>query len=111
MYPKMWILQMIIGASNLLVANMYWMESFKILVFDASLFEKTPNRNNSEIEKSFLSLMFSPMFYSPIHHLWTWYMRDGRYDNEKPPIHKLIYRMPVQFSSLNIHCSSFHVKN
>ena len=28
------------GTSNLLVANMDWMVTFKILVFDASLFEK-----------------------------------------------------------------------
>ena len=43
------------GTSDLLVANMHWMVAFKIHVFDASLFEKTPNRSNSEIWESFLS--------------------------------------------------------
>ena len=49
------------GTSNILVVNMYWMVAFKIHVFDASLFEETPNRSSSEIWKSFLSLMFSPI--------------------------------------------------
>ena len=31
------------------------MVAFKIHVYDASLFEETPNRSNSEIWKSFLS--------------------------------------------------------
>ena len=34
---------------------------FKIHVFDASLFEETPNRSNSEILESFLLWMFSPL--------------------------------------------------
>ena len=42
------------------VANMYWTVAFKIHVFDASLFEETPNRSSSEIWESFLSWMFSP---------------------------------------------------
>ena len=33
------------GASNLFVANMYSMVAFKIHVFDASLFEETPNKS------------------------------------------------------------------
>ena len=49
------------GTSNILVVNMYWMVAFKIHVFDASLFEETPNRSSSEIWESFLSLMFSPI--------------------------------------------------
>ena len=49
------------GTSNILVVNMYWMVAFKIHVFDASLFEETPNRSSSEIWKSFLSSMFSPI--------------------------------------------------
>ena len=49
------------GTSNLLVVNMYWMVAFKIHVFDASLFEGTPNRSSSEIWESFLSSMFSPI--------------------------------------------------
>ena len=51
MYWKMWIYQttqeLVRGTSNLLVANMYWMVAFKIHVFDASLFEETPNRSSS----------------------------------------------------------------
>ena len=35
--------------SDLLAANVYWMVAFKMHAFDASLFEKTPNRSNSEI--------------------------------------------------------------
>ena len=35
------------GTSNLLVANMYCMVAFKMHVFDALLFEETPNRSNS----------------------------------------------------------------
>ena len=34
--------------SNLLVVNIYWMVAFKEHVFDASLFEETRNRGNSE---------------------------------------------------------------
>ena len=49
------------GTSNILVVNMYWMVAFKIHVFDASLFEETPNRSSSEIWESFLSSMFSPI--------------------------------------------------
>ena len=41
--------------SNLLVANVYWMVAFKRHVFDASLFEETPSKSNSEIWKLFLS--------------------------------------------------------
>ena len=37
------------ATSNLLVANMYWVVAFNIHVFDASLFEETPNRISSEI--------------------------------------------------------------
>ena len=36
--------------------------TFKILVFDASLFEETTNENNSEMLKSFWSWMFSATF-------------------------------------------------
>ena len=46
-------------ASNLLVANIYWVLAFKIHVFDNSLFEEMTNRSNSEIWELFLSLMFS----------------------------------------------------
>ena len=46
--------ELVRGTSNLLVANMYWMVAFKIHVFDASLFEETPNRSNSVIWKSLL---------------------------------------------------------
>ena len=53
--------ELVRGTSNLLVANMYWMVAFKIHVFDASLFEETPNRSSSEIWESFLSWMFSPI--------------------------------------------------
>ena len=42
------------GMLNLSVANMYWIVAFKILVFNTSLLEETPNRSNSEIWKSFL---------------------------------------------------------
>lgn len=38
------------------------MAAFKLLEFDASLFEETPNRSNFEISKLVLSLMFSPTF-------------------------------------------------
>ena len=48
--------------SNVFVDNMYWMLPFKIHVFDALLFEDTPNRGNSEIWKSFLPWMFSLIF-------------------------------------------------
>ena len=41
---------------------MYWMVAFKILVFDASLFEETPNRSNSEIWKSFYNECFLQYF-------------------------------------------------
>ena len=50
MYWKMWIFQMtqeiVRGTSNLLVANSYCMVAFKMHVFDALLFEETPNRSN-----------------------------------------------------------------
>ena len=36
---------------------------FKIYVFNASLFEETPNRSNSEIFESFLLWMFSPLLW------------------------------------------------
>ena len=39
---------------------MYWMVTLKIHAFDASLFEETSNRSNSEIWASFFSWMFSP---------------------------------------------------
>ena len=49
MYSKVWMFQttqgLVRGASNLFVANMYWMVAFKIHVFDASLFEETPNKS------------------------------------------------------------------
>ena len=41
--------ELVRGTSNLLLANDYWIVAFKIQVFDASLFEQTPNRSNSEI--------------------------------------------------------------
>ena len=41
--------ELVRGRSNLLVANEYWIVAFKIQVFDASLFDQTPNRSNSEI--------------------------------------------------------------
>ena len=47
------------GTSNLLVANMYWMVAFKIHVFDASLFEETPNRSNWELGIIFTMNVFS----------------------------------------------------
>ena len=47
--------ELVRGTSNLLIANMYSMVTFKIHVFEASLFEKIPNRSNSEIWESFLS--------------------------------------------------------
>ena len=47
--------ELVRGVSNLLGANMYWMVAFKIHVVEASLFEETPNRSNSEIWESFLS--------------------------------------------------------
>ena len=57
----MWIFQMteelVGGTSNLLVTLMYWMLAFKIHVFDASLFEETPNKSNFEIWESFLLWM------------------------------------------------------
>ena len=34
--------EIVIGTSNLLVDNMYWMVTFKIHVFNASLFEEMP---------------------------------------------------------------------
>ena len=46
--------ELVRGTSNRLVANRYWMVVFKIHVFDASLFEETPNRSNSEVSESFL---------------------------------------------------------
>ena len=46
--------ELVRGTSNLLVANMCWMVAFETHVFDASLFEETPNRSNSEIWESFL---------------------------------------------------------
>ena len=51
--------ELVRGASNLLVANIYWVLAFKIHVFDNSLFEEMTNRSNSEIWELFLSLMFS----------------------------------------------------
>ena len=48
--------------SNLLVTNMYWMVAFKIYVFDASLFEETPNRSNSEIWNHFYHECFLQYF-------------------------------------------------
>ena len=67
MYWKMWIFQstqyLVTETSNLLVGTMYWMIAFKVHVFDAWLFEETPNRSNSEIWESFLSWMFSPVFW------------------------------------------------
>ena len=51
--------ELVRGSSNRLVANMYWMAAFKVLVFDASLFEETPKRSSSEIWKSLLSWIFS----------------------------------------------------
>ena len=60
---KIWIIQTtqkwVREMSNNLVGNIYWMVVFKINVFDASLFEETPNRSSLEICQSFLSLMFS----------------------------------------------------
>ena len=53
--------ELVRGVSNLLGANMYWMVAFKIHVVEASLFEETPNRSNSEIWESFLSWMFLPI--------------------------------------------------
>ena len=53
--------ELVRGASNLLVANIYWVLAFKIHVFDNSLFEKMTNRSNSEIWELFLSLIFSPI--------------------------------------------------
>ena len=41
--------ELVRGTSNLLVTLMYWMLAFKIHVFDASLFEETPNKSNFEI--------------------------------------------------------------
>ena len=41
--------ELVRGASNLLVANIYWVLAFKIHVFDNSLFEEMTNRSNSEI--------------------------------------------------------------
>ena len=41
--------ELVRGTSNLLVDNMHWMVALKIHVFDASLFEETPNRSNSDI--------------------------------------------------------------
>ena len=41
--------ELLSGTSALLVSTVYWMVAFNILVFDASLFEETPNRKNSEI--------------------------------------------------------------
>ena len=57
----MWIFQMteelVRGTSNLLVTLINWMLAFKIHVFDASLFEETPNKSNFEIWESFLLWM------------------------------------------------------
>ena len=53
--------ELVRGASNLLVANIYWVLAFKIHVFDNSLFEEMTNRSNSEIWELFLSLIFSPI--------------------------------------------------
>ena len=53
--------ELVRGASNLLVANIYWVLAFKIHVFDNSLFEEMANRSNSEIWELFLSLIFSPI--------------------------------------------------
>ena len=53
--------ELVRGASNLLVANIYWVLAFKIHVFDNSLFEEMTNRSNSEIWGLFLSLIFSPI--------------------------------------------------
>ena len=47
--------ELVRGTSKFLVTNMYWMVAFNTHVFDASLFEETPNRSNSEIWGSFLS--------------------------------------------------------
>ena len=41
------IRELVRGALNLLVANMYWMVAFKTHVFDVSLFVETPIRSNS----------------------------------------------------------------
>ena len=49
------------GMTNFSVANIYWMVAFKIHVFEASLFEETPNRSSSEIWESLLSWIFSPI--------------------------------------------------
>ena len=48
------------GRSNLLVANLFGMVVFKILVLDAILFEETLNRSSYEIWKPFLSWMCLP---------------------------------------------------
>ena len=49
MYSKMLMFQttqgLASGASNLLVANMYQMVALKIHVFDAYVFEETPNKS------------------------------------------------------------------
>ena len=62
MFSKMWIFQttqeLVRVTWNLLVANMYWMIAFKIYVFDASLFDETPNGSNSKIWESFLSWIY-----------------------------------------------------
>ena len=47
--------ELVRGKLNLLLANMYWMEAFKMHVFDASLLKEAPNRSNSKIWDSFLS--------------------------------------------------------
>ena len=47
--------ELVRGTSNLSVAKMYWMVTFKIHILDASLFEERPNRRKSEIWESFLS--------------------------------------------------------
>ena len=47
--------ELVRGTSNLLVTNIYWIVAFKIHAFEASLFEETINRSNSEIWEPFLS--------------------------------------------------------
>ena len=47
--------------SSFQVINTYWMIGFKIHVSDALLFDKTPNRSNSEIWESFLSWIICPI--------------------------------------------------
>ena len=47
------IQELVRGTSNLIVANIYWLAAFKIHVFEASLFQETPNSTIRRFENHF----------------------------------------------------------